>query len=194
MEDIFAQASLSYLTNRCDEGFELIYLFFITSSNTRLLTCEEEEVFCLISINIIEQRYKSWIKLNRILTQTDNFLKRQSIENYINQILNEINMYSNKIFFLIEKYLLSERKYFSYKIQGDIHFFLSQISKYEKKLQHFYSSLHFYNQSLEICQENTNEFVSTTYNKALLFILITEEYDIARNLLNKINKINLVLN
>jgi hypothetical protein len=116
-----------------------------------------------------------------------------------------MNFYSNKILLLIETYLLKSSFYL--KIQGDIHFLLSQTSKFDKKLDHFLSSLHFYNQSLEISSKNSTEFFSIIYNKALvlnfefqtkfplfvfqLFILITEEYDIARDLLRKtINESN----
>jgi len=169
MEDIFAQSSLCYLTNRCDEGFELIYKFLIESKDNIILNGEEEEVFCFISINIISKRYKSWIKLHRLLIQTDDFKIRQSIKNYIEIILNEMNFYSNKIFFLIDKYLFrisltSQSQVFYLKIQGDIHFLLSQTSRFDKKLQHMNSSLNFYNQSLEILQDD-----SIIYNKALVF-------------------------
>jgi len=176
MEDIFSQASLCYLTNRCDEGFELIYSFIISFNNEIDLNWEEKEIFCLISMNIIEKRYKSWINLNRLLIKTDNLKKRQSIEIYIEIIFNEFNFYSKKILLLIEKYFLKssisvENHLFYLKIQGDIHFFLSQISKFEKKLEHMLSSLSFYNQSLEICQHHSyNEiFLSIIYNKALVF-------------------------
>jgi hypothetical protein len=191
MEDIFAQASLCYLTNRCDEGFELIYSSIIELNNDILLNWEEQEVFCLISMNIIERRYKSWINLNRLLTQTDEFNQRRSIEVYIEIILNEMNFYSKKIFFLIEKYLFKsslspQLQVYYYKIQGDIHFLLSQTSKLDKKLEHMLSSLSFYNQSLEISKD-----ASIIYNKALLFYVLTEEYHIAKDFLkNSMNNIS----
>ena len=162
MKDIFAQSSLCYLTNRCDEGFQLIYSFLIKYQDNVILNWEEKEVFCLISMNIIEKRYKSWIKLNRLLTQTDDFKIRQLIKNYIEIILNEINFYSKNIFVLIEKHFKTQVYYL--KIQGDNHFLLSQTSKFDEKLEHMLSSLSFYNQSLEIHQDN-----SIIYNKALVF-------------------------
>jgi hypothetical protein len=48
----------------CDEGFQLISSFII-SLNQKINLHWEEEVFCLISINIIEKRYKSLNCLNR---------------------------------------------------------------------------------------------------------------------------------
>jgi hypothetical protein len=136
MEDLFAQSSLCYLTNRCDEGFELIYSFIISFNNDISLNWEEREVFCLISMNIIEKRYQSLINLHRLLIETDNLKKRQSIKIYIEIILNELNFYSKKILLLIEKYffkssLSSEVKIFYLKIQDDISFFLNQVSKFD---------------------------------------------------------------
>jgi len=92
MEEIFCQASLCYLTNRCDEGFQLI----LSSINSNInLNWEEQEVFCLISMNIIEKRYKSWLNLHKILIKTDNIKQRRSIEIYIEIILKEFHFYIN---------------------------------------------------------------------------------------------------
>ncbi|CAF3967483.1 unnamed protein product [Rotaria sp. Silwood1] len=175
MDEVFMKASLCYLTNRCDEGFELINLSIKSSNNDIYLNWEEEEVFCLISMNIIEKRFQSWIRLNRILVKTDHFKKRQSIKIYIKIILNEINLYSKNIFLLINKYLLKPSisvylRICYLKIQGDIHFLLSQTSISEKKLEHMHSSLNFYNQSLEICYHHAfyQLLLSITYNKALV--------------------------
>ncbi|CAF3575183.1 unnamed protein product, partial [Rotaria sp. Silwood2] len=146
MDEIFTQASLSYLTNRCDEGFELINLSIKTSNYDIYLNWEEQQVFCLISMNIIEKRFQSWIRLNRLLVKTDDFNKRQLIKIYIDIILNEINLYSHDIFLLIDKYLLkssisTDIRILYLKIQGDIHFLVGQTSKSEKKLEHINSSL-----------------------------------------------------
>lgn len=190
MEEIFCQASLCYLTNRCDEGFQLISSFINFHINLNL---EEQEVFCLISMNIIEERYKSLINLNKILIKTDHFKKRQSIKIYIEIILKELNFYSNEIFLLIKKYLFKsslspQTQIFYLKLQGDIHFFLSQITKFDLKLEHIHSTLNFYNQALEICSHHSSSndyFPLIIYNKALVFIFLTEEYDLAKNILRE---------
>ena len=178
MEDLFARTSLCYLTNRCDEGFELIYSTIIKCNDEIILDWEEQKVFCLISIDIIEKRYKSWIHLNHLLVQTEDFKKRQSIQIYIEIILNELYLFSSKIILLIEKYLFKssislEVQLFYLKIEGDIHFFLGQTSKFERKIEEMLSALSFYNQALEICQQyRFNSYnpilLSITYNKALV--------------------------
>ncbi|UJR11506.1 hypothetical protein I4U23_015687 [Adineta vaga] len=121
MENVFAQASLSYLTNRCDEGFQFVYHSLSKSLDKISLNWEEEEVFCLICIDIIEKRYQSWINLNHLLTETIPFKERQSIDFYIETIRDEIFTYSNEIFYLIENHLLitSENKIFYYKLQEE---------------------------------------------------------------------------
>ena len=181
MEDIFSRASLSYLTNRCDEGFELIYAFIATSNDDRIcLNGEEQQVFCLISMNIIDKRYQSWIRLNRLLVQTDSPKQRQLTQNYLQVILNEMNSYANKVHVLIEKSLLNDAisidDRISYlKIEGDVHFLISQTSKSEEKLHQMYSSLAFYDHGLELCRQNAfdRKFLSITYNKALVLKFIS---------------------
>jgi hypothetical protein len=56
-------ATVTYFTC-CDEGFQL-FSSFIISFNQEINLHWEEEVFCLISMNIIEKRYKSLNSLNR---------------------------------------------------------------------------------------------------------------------------------
>jgi hypothetical protein len=77
MEEIFAQGSLCYLTNRCDEGFQLIFSSLNQGIN---LHWDEEEVFCLVSTNVIEKRYKSWLNLNHLLIKTDDLKRKTSID------------------------------------------------------------------------------------------------------------------
>ncbi|CAF1148233.1 unnamed protein product [Adineta ricciae] len=182
MVDVFARASLCYLTNRCDEGFRLVYDSLRISSEKISLNWEEQEVFCFLSMNLLEKRYQSWLKLTHLLTKSTGFVEHQSIESYIETIRNEMILYSDQIFDLVQNHFLvtsKQESIFYLNLQGDIHFYLSQISKFNTKLQHFHSSLRFYNRSLQISPEN----ISAVYNKALLFILITEEYDRARDLL-----------
>jgi hypothetical protein len=116
MQDIFAKASLCYLTNRSDEGFELIYSFINQFNNQIDLHGEEQQVFCLIAMNIIQKRYKSWISLNQFLIKTDNLKQRQLIETYIDIIRNELDSYSKEILLLIEKYLFQSSLLFETKI------------------------------------------------------------------------------
>jgi hypothetical protein len=170
MEDIFAQASLCYLTNRCEEGFQFIYRTLINSSDKFSLNEEERRVFCFTSISILEKRSQSWINLHRLLAKTDHFNERQSIESYLQIILDEMINYAEQILHLINHSLSisSETQVFYWKLQGDIYFLLSQTSVFDRKLQHFLSSLHFYNQSLESSSHNATQVLSIIYNKALV--------------------------
>lgn len=171
MADLFARASLSYLCRRCDEGFESIYSYLVkTRGNEKIqMNEEEQEVFCLVSMSIVEERYQSWIHLNRLLTETDSVAKRHSITIYQDLILDELNVLSEKIFHLIERYLNSRSNVFFLKMQGDIHFLVCQTSKSDKKIEHFLSALTFYNEALERCPNTLDSpLVQVTYNKALV--------------------------
>ncbi len=51
----------------------------------------------------MEKHYQSCIQLNHLLAQTDQSEQRQSTENYIEIILNELSCLAEKILHLIEK-------------------------------------------------------------------------------------------
>ena len=123
MEEIFARASLSYLTNRFDEGFQLIYSSLMTFDNVSFLNWEEEQVFCLLSTSTMTKRCQSWIRLKQLLLQTDDFQQRQAIKIYLRTIFNEIDFYSNRICFLIDNYLLNS------SISNEVHRFYVQMKK-----------------------------------------------------------------
>jgi hypothetical protein len=108
----------------------------------------------LVSMNIIEKWYNSWLNLNHLSIKTDDLKKkRRSIEIHMEIISNELNFYSKKkILFLIDRYLFksSQRKFFYLKIQSDIHLLCGQISQSTQRLEHIQSSLKFYNHALKI--------------------------------------------
>ena len=104
MEDLFSKVSLCYLTNRSDEGLQLISSYSIIVNKQIHLNKEEEEIFCLISTKILHSRYQSLIKLHHLLIEKDHWnISLQLIENYFNEIINELKNDSTKILFLIEK-------------------------------------------------------------------------------------------
>ena len=176
MEDLFARASLSYLTSRCDEGFESLYCYLVERrGNEQIqLTEEEQEVFCLVSMSIIEKRYQSWVHLNRFLTQSEAIEQRQAIEVYLDVIANELNVLSEKILQVIERCSIGASlslpcRVSFLKMQGDVHFLVCQTSHAAEKVQHFLSTLKFYNEALELCEPRLDSFLlQITYNKALV--------------------------
>lgn len=107
MDEIFSFASLCYLTNRYDEGFQLIYSSLISSKENVKFTDKDEQIFCLLSINLLEKRYKSFVKLHRLYLENHPWKIHQLIEKYLQEIWNELNLFSKKIHFLNEKFFQS---------------------------------------------------------------------------------------
>jgi hypothetical protein len=61
MEDLFAQASLSYLTNRCDQALESLYSS-ITKMNNHFIILDAENQHVLLSC-FNEYQWKNIINL-----------------------------------------------------------------------------------------------------------------------------------
>lgn len=103
MEDLFSKVSLCYLTSRFDEGFQLLSSSFLPSNEQFHLNKEHEQIFCLISMKVLHSRYQSLMKLHQLLIDKDHRnISLHFIENYFNEIINELTNYSKQILFLIE--------------------------------------------------------------------------------------------
>lgn len=115
MEDLFVKSSLCYLTNRCDEGFQLIYSYLILFDEQIQLNDENQQIFCLISMKILRDRYESLMKLRH------GKMSFQLIENYFNEIRNELKILLDKMFFLIEKRFSSNDFSSLFKLMSELY-------------------------------------------------------------------------
>ena len=176
MEDLFAQASLCFLCDRCDEGFQQIRSSL--SERRSPLDAEEQSVFCLLSMRVIEQRYRSWILLHRQLIDTNQLDERRAIGSYIDVILDELYCQANEVLRLIDRLLVdtppsSESLLFYLKAQGDIHRLICQTCRGEKQMEHFLLARTSYNRVLQLCDEQRSTTshsiaLSVVSNKALV--------------------------
>ena len=188
MEDLFAQASLCYLCDRCDEGFRLI----CSSLKGRQSPLDEEEqrVFCLLSMRVIEQRYRSWIRLHRRLIATDQTEERRAIVSYIDVILDDFHCRSNEVLLLIGRLLLdtppsSESLLVYLEAQGDIHRLVCQTCRGVVQMEHFHLAQTFYNRVLHRCDERhypTSHPIrlSVISKKALVFLSTSSRISVYR--------------
>lgn len=166
MKNLFDRLYFCYLTNRCEDAFQLI-------KSSKTFDEQQQTIFTLISLNLIEKRCQSLRKLNQILIETNDQNQCFIIQNYLQFIFNELQFYSKEIFSQIEN-LLSNRsislssKVCYQKLQGDLHFLLSQVSKSNDKLEHINHSLRSYNQALDISSQQSLIHQQILRNKNLI--------------------------
>ncbi|CAF0821729.1 unnamed protein product, partial [Didymodactylos carnosus] len=203
VDDTITRVTLAHLTKRYDEGFNMLSELFIKIKKFSIpfsvsipLDWKQCEILCYIFMGVTELRRNSWLKLNRVLVQTENSQARQQTKRYKKQIiLGELHQYCNDILLMIDQHLLywwsklqgQEIRTFYLRIKGDLLFYLAESSRYDMKTEYMLSSLSMYNEAIERSTFDLPAYNSTLlsvyYNKAMLFIILTQEYQVARDLL-----------